>query len=1050
MSNRSADAGTASAGEILRFLAGPDLMAEPDRAGPELIEGWVDNCLQGVVRGWAWRPAAPRDPVAIEILVEGVVVGEGVARLQRADLELIGKGACAFEIAVEFGRLAGPTAEATVRAKGGAALLGSPVAIDVEALKSRPTASADLPPSAVPAPLDGDADLGGCLDEVGPDWIAGWVLDRVDPSLPVALELWEAGRKLTTIPADIAGVELSGTGPGDGRRSFAVPVPALLRDDAVHEIDIRRAGGRSVLAETLRFRFPRRDPLAPGRHGRAYPGTIEGHVDGCSQGVVHGWASRTASRHEPVAVQVLVDGVVVGESVARLKRADLELTGKGACAFEIAIDLDRMPTPVAQATVCIKDGPPVPGGNILIDVSELAARHAAESEAPLTTVPRPFGGDAGLGGYLDDFGPDRIAGWIFDPENPSKRIPLEVWEAGRRVATIRADIWRVDIEELRQGDGRWGFDVPVPRVLQDNAVHEIDIRLAGHGGSVLRAPLRLFLPRRDGVPVSPPPPPKRDDEAVATTIFRKLQRVAPEAPLFTFVVNFYNMQREAARTLTSLSRAYQREIGDLRYEVLCIDNGSDPPLDPAWVESFGPEFRLIRPERILTSPCAAINEAARQARGRYVAIMIDGAYVLSPGVFRAVWDALEEAPESVVGLRQWFVGGDQRWLSQSGYTRRQEDGLFDKIDWPSDGYQLFKVSTPARESPNNWFDGLIESNCLFLSKALYGEIGGMNEGFNEAGAGFANLDLFLRAAEASDQPVVVLLGEASFHQFHGGTTTNIALDEMERRVRSYDETYFRVTGRNFRGVKPHEVYLRGQFRISHGLNPRQKPASPARIGVTDQVRPGTASLHLDERAISYVQSAYVELGLHQNTTWLGRPLGIAPADVVNIQDIVFQTRPGRIITVNVQPAILHFLESILVITGLAGSRIVNIAGDPLDPAVLAAAERALDAEESVMVLYAPRPGEHIPLDGLRAYARFVSCRSYLIFLGSVFGQPWLGYSQNWFQKALRALTEEAPFVIDLSRDRHVITTCPMGYLQRTGGLVPALDDDELAETLRDL
>jgi len=777
---------------------------------------------------------------------------------------------------------------------------------------------------------------------------------------------------------------------------------------------------------------------------------FEGWVDECVQGVVRGWARRLGEGEKPVTVEIRVDDIVVGEGVAQLKRADLQSAGKGNSAFAIAVDLDRMPAPVAAAVICIKDGPPVPGGHVTIDVTELAARHAAEAEAPLTPMPRPFGGDAGVGGYLDVFGPDRIFGWIFDPEHPSTRIELELWEAGRCVGAVKADRWRVDLEEMRQGDGRWGFDVPVPPALQDDAVHEIDLRLAGNGGSVLAAPLRLFLPRRDGIVVPPPARPKRDEEAVHTTTTRKLRRSAPAEPLFTVVVNFYNMQREAARTLTSLSRAYQREIGDLRYEVLCIDNGSDPPLDPAWVESFGPEFRLIRPAQILPSPCAAINAAAREARGRYLAIMIDGAYVLSPGVFRETWDALEETPEAVVGLRQWFVGGDQRWLSQTGYTRRQEDMLFDKIEWPSDGYQLFKVSGPARESPNNWFDGLIESNCLFVSKALYHDIGGMNEGFAEAGAGFANLDLFLRAAQASDEPVVVLLGEASFHQYHGGTTTNIALDEMERRVRSYDETYFRVAGRNFRPTKSNEVYLRGQFRIGHGLDPRQKPASPARIGVTDRVRPGVAPLHFNDRAVTYLQSAYAELGLHKGTTWQGRPLGIAPADVVNIQDIVYQTRPGRIVAVNLQPGMLHFLESMLALTGLAGSVIVNIQGDPLDPAILIAAERALDAEESVMVIYAPLPGEHIPLDGLRAYARFVSCRSYLIFLGSVFGQPWLGYSQNWFQKALRALTEEAPFVIDLSRDQHLITTCPMGYLQRTGGYLPALDEDELAEMLRDL
>src|SRR2546423_206527 len=80
----------------------------------------------------------------------------------------------------------------------------------------------------------------------------------------------------------------------------------------------------------------------------------------------------------------------------------------------------------------------------------------------------------------------------------------------------------------------------------------------------------------------------------------------------SIIVNFYNMRREAARTLTSLTRSYQRHVQDLPYEVLCIDNGSDPPLERAWVESFGPQFRLIRPENPQPSPCSVINTAARQ------------------------------------------------------------------------------------------------------------------------------------------------------------------------------------------------------------------------------------------------------------------------------------------------------------------------------------------------------------------------------------------------------------------------------------------------------
>jgi cephalosporin hydroxylase len=788
---------------------------------------------------------------------------------------------------------------------------------------------------------------------------------------------------------------------------------------------------------------------------------IEGRIDGCAQGIVRGWAWRPAVPGDPVRVEILVDGILAGEGEARLERADLEFAGKGACAFEIGVTLARLDAPSAQVTARVKDGALLPGGPVTIDAASLAARHAGLRDRAPSPLPVAFGGAAGVGGFLDEFGPDRIAGWIFDPEDPSPPPVIELWEAGRLVGAVKADIWRIDLEEARQGDGRWGFAAALPPTLQDDAVHEIELRLTANGRSVLAEPLRLYLPKREGVPPVSAARMRRDVESIGSSWTRPLLRPAPAEPFFTIIVNFYNMRREAARTLTSLTRAYQREIGDLSYEVLCIDNGSEPPLDEAWIESFGPEFRLIRPSRILPSPCAAINEAARAASGRYLAIMIDGAYVLTPGVLRAAWDALDEAPRSVVALRQWFVGGDQRWLAQVGYTRQQEDMLFDKIAWPSDGYELFKIGSPVRESPNNWFDGMIETNCLFLQNDLYRQIGGINEGFAEPGAGFANLDLFKRAAKAIGEPVVALLGEATFHQFHGGTTTNVSDEEMEKRVRAYEEGYFQLIGETFTGLPLVDLHLRGQFRTGRGVTGRRRPLSPARIGVTDRVRPGALPLHFDDGAAAFAQSTYIECGLHHGTRWLGHPLSLAPADVVNIQDIVHQTRPGRIIAVNVEHGVLMLLDSMLQLLDLNGPRILriggepaeapppatirSIAGDPLASETLAAAERALDTEEHVLVLYAPRAGDHFPIDTLRAYSRFVSCRSYLIFLGSAFGQPLLGYSKNWFLKAIQILASEAPFAIDLSRNQHLITTCPKGYLQRIGGFASAADDIDLSD-----
>ena len=56
--------------------------------------------------------------------------------------------------------------------------------------------------------------------------------------------------------------------------------------------------------------------------------------------------------------------------------------------------------------------------------------------------------------------------------------------------------------------------------------------------------------------------------------------LAPPAPVdaidLTVVVVFYNMRREAARTLQSLSRAYQQGIDDVGYEVIVVENGSRP------------------------------------------------------------------------------------------------------------------------------------------------------------------------------------------------------------------------------------------------------------------------------------------------------------------------------------------------------------------------------------------------------------------------------------------------------------------------------------------
>src|SRR5690606_22976196 len=104
---------------------------------------------------------------------------------------------------------------------------------------------------------------------------------------------------------------------------------------------------------------------------------------------------------------------------------------------------------------------------------------------------------------------------------------------------------------FRQGDGRAGIDCAPPFRLLDGHCRRIDLRLVSNGLSVLDAPLYVRAQPIEKWNTAPdlPANPRR--------------HLLPRPVQLSVVVNFYNMQREAARTLLSLTRQYQTEVDDL-------------------------------------------------------------------------------------------------------------------------------------------------------------------------------------------------------------------------------------------------------------------------------------------------------------------------------------------------------------------------------------------------------------------------------------------------------------------------------------------------------
>lgn len=276
-------------------------------------------------------------------------------------------------------------------------------------------------------------------------------------------------------------------------------------------------------------------------------------------------------------------------------------------------------------------------------------------------------------------------------------------------------------------------------------------------------------------------------------------------PIITVIVNFYNNRREAVRTLYSLTSKYQN-VSELDYRVIAIDNNSSEPLDKDFVKSFGSNFQYIFFNNDLPSPCRAINYAVTLSKTPFVVICIDGARILSPGILRYMMKGVKLGQNPFIYTLGMHIGAKpQNYLLEEGYNQDIEDKLLETINWQEDGYELFKISSLALSSLNGFFSPISESNCYLIRKTDFIDLKGYDEQFSGKGGGLVNLDFFNRVQESEKFQNIMLLGEATFHQFHGGIATNVPMNkhpwaEMENE-------YKRIRHKNFNSIsKTTEFY----------------------------------------------------------------------------------------------------------------------------------------------------------------------------------------------------------------------------------------------------
>lgn len=244
-------------------------------------------------------------------------------------------------------------------------------------------------------------------------------------------------------------------------------------------------------------------------------------------------------------------------------------------------------------------------------------------------------------------------------------------------------------------------------------------------------------------------------------------------PALSVLVVICGMPREAPRTLLSLTPPYQRGIAAADYEIIVVDAGRAPSLQAGQLERFGPNLRLVRPPALPAPLAGAVNAGLAAARGNAVGVLLDGARIASPGLLAMALAGLAARPGALVTPLGWHLGNDlQRHAIAAGYDAAQEDRLLEAIGWPADGYRLFDIAAPDDASPPVWPGPIEEASFPVLARSRWQALGGVDERFGLPTGGFLGRDLFRRALELPQAELLVLLGEGTFHQVHGGLETS--------------------------------------------------------------------------------------------------------------------------------------------------------------------------------------------------------------------------------------------------------------------------------------
>ncbi len=197
------------------------------------------------------------------------------------------------------------------------------------------------------------------------------------------------------------------------------------------------------------------------------------------------------------------------------------------------------------------------------------------------------------------------------------------------------------------------------------------------------------------------------------------QRHRRSMPRLSFILVNWNTKDHILKALRSIADT----VGDYRYEIFVVDNGS---LDgsPAAIKKAFPEVRLIRNERNLGF-AHAVNQALAQATGSYCVLLNSDAR-LTAGAIKTLAAFMEENPD--VGI----AGG--QLMNEDG-SRQNSIAPFPSLATELFNKRLLRILFPRRypgkerdyPAPLD-VDSLVGA-CIIVRRQAIDEVGMLDEGY---------------------------------------------------------------------------------------------------------------------------------------------------------------------------------------------------------------------------------------------------------------------------------------------------------------------------------